>query len=273
MRTPLTTSSATAWRFPPQALKLTSDEVHVWRAALDQAPSQIDSYLRTLAADERARAERFHFPKDREHLIVARGALRAILGFYLNRAPECLSFSYSSHGKPALTLEPGDDPIRFNISHSQGVALYAITCGREVGIDLECMRSDLEVEQIAERFFSRQEIATLRALPAALRRYAFFLCWTRKEAYIKARGEGLSLPLDQFDVSLIPGEPAALLCTRPDSDEALRWSLQELTPGSPGYAAALAVEGEGWSLALWECPCPRRDTAQTLKNKVHPTLA
>ncbi len=153
-----------------------------------------------------------------------------------------------------MVLESGEAPIRFNISHSRGVALYAVTCGREVGIDLEYMRSDLEVEQIAGRFFSRREIATLHALPAALRRYAFFLCWTRKEAYIKARGEGLSLALDQFDVSLIPGEPAALLGTRPDADEALRWSLLELTPGPPEYASALAVEGVGWSLALWQWP-------------------
>jgi 4'-phosphopantetheinyl transferase len=254
VRTPLTASFAAAWHVPPRALKLGNDEVHVWRAALDHTPLQIDSCLRTLAVDERARAARFHFPRDREHFIVARGALRAILGFYLNRAPECLSFRYSSHGKPALTLESGEDPIRFNMSHSHGVALYAITCDREVGIDVECVRSNLEVEQIAGRFFSRQEIATLHALPAALRRYAFFLCWTRKEAYIKARGEGLSLPLDQFDVSLVPGEPAALLRTRPDSDEALRWSLKDLTPVPPGYAAALAAEGDGWSLALWEWP-------------------
>ena len=246
--------SIAAWGVPPRGLTLGSNEVHVWRAALGQAPSQIDRFLPTLAADERARAERFHFPKDREHFVVARGALRAILGFYLNRAPECLSFAYSSHGKPAVVLESGEAPIRFNISHSRGVALYAVTCGREVGIDLEYMRSDLEVEQIAGRFFSRREIATLHALPAALRRYAFFLCWTRKEAYIKARGEGLSLALDQFDVSLIPGEPAALLGTRPDADEALRWSLLELTPGPPEYASALAVEGVGWSLALWQWP-------------------
>jgi 4'-phosphopantetheinyl transferase len=140
------------------------------------------------------------------------------------------------------------------------VALYAVARGREVGIDLEFIRRDLEVEQIAERFFSRRETATLRALPTDLRKYAFFLCWTRKEAYIKARGEGLSLPLDQFDVSLIPGEPAALLSAQPDSDEALRWSLQELTLAS-GYVAALAVEGRGWSLSCWQWPRPLRSTA------------
>jgi 4'-phosphopantetheinyl transferase len=139
------------------------------------------------------------------------------------------------------------------------VALYAVARGREIGIDLEFMRCDLEVEEIAERFFSRRETATLRALPTDLRKYAFFLCWTRKEAYIKARGEGLSLPLNQFDVSLIPGEPAALLSAQPDSDEALRWSLHEMTIAS-GYVAALAVEGRGWSLSCWQWPGPLRSS-------------
>lgn len=223
----------------------------MWRAILDLSPSQIDSFGHTLAPDEQSRAERFYFHRDRERFIVARGVLRAILGRYLNKAPECLSLCYSSHGKPALVRESGGDAIRFNISHSHGVALYALTRGPEVGIDLELIRGGLEIEEIAERFFSRLEVATLRALPTGLRKYAFFLCWTRKEAYIKARGEGLSLPLDQFDVSLIPGEPAKLMSTRPDSDEALRWSLQELTI-DPGYVAALAVEGHRRSLAYWQ---------------------
>jgi 4'-phosphopantetheinyl transferase len=133
------------------------------------------------------------------------------------------------------------------------MALYALTRGRELGVDLELIRCDLEAEQIAERFFSQREIVALRALPPALRRYAFFLCWTRKEAYIKARGEGLSMPLDQFDVSLIPGEPAALLGTQPDPNEALNWSLMNLTPAS-GYAAALATEGCEWTLSCWQWP-------------------
>jgi len=252
-------STAPVWGFPPATIKLGSDDVHVWRVSLDEPAPQIDSFLHTLAADEQMRAERFYFQKDREHFITAHGVLRLILGLYLNRAPKCLSFRYSSHGKPALVHESGEDAIRFNMSHSHGVALYAVARGREVGIDLEFIRRDLEVEQIAERFFSRREIATLRTLPADLRRDAFFLCWTRKEAYIKGRGEGLSLPLDQFDVSLVPGEPAALLSTRPDSQEALRWSLQELTLAS-GYVAALAVEGRGCSLSCWQWPQPLRYT-------------
>jgi 4'-phosphopantetheinyl transferase len=254
-----TTSPVPPWRLPPETFILGSDEVHVWRATLDQPPSQIESFRHTLAADEHARAERFYFQRDREHFIVARGVLRSLLGCYLNKAPECLSFRYSSYGKPALAGESGGNTVRFNLSHSHRVALYAVTRGREVGIDLERIRFDLDVEQIAERFFSRWEIATLLTLPPEVQRQAFFLCWTRKEAYIKARGEGLSLPLDQFDVSLIPGEPAALLSTHQGSHEALRWSLQELTP-APGYVAALAVEGRGWRLACWQWPDLRQQS-------------
>ena len=253
------TSPVPPWRSPPETLVLGSDEVHVWRAALDQTPSQMQSFLHNLAADEQARAERFYFKRDREHFIVARGVLRTILGCYLNRMPECLSFCYSSHGKPALAGESDGEAICFNVSHSHGVALYAVTRGREVGIDLERIRFDVAVAEIAERFFSRREVAMLRALPTEVQRQAFFRCWTRKEAYIKARGEGLSLPLDQFDVSLAPGEPAAVLGTQRDPSEASRWSLQELTP-APGYVAALAVEGHGWRLACWQWPDPRQQS-------------
>jgi len=201
--------------------------------------------------DERSRAARFYFRRDRERFIVARAILRVILGRYLNRAPESLSFSYGSHGKPALASKSGAEPICFNTSHSQGMALYVVTRGREIGVDLELIRDGLAVEQIAEQFFSRREISALCSLPAELRRRAFFLCWTRKEAYIKARGEGLSLPLDQFEVSLTPGQPAALVSVREDSNEAYRWSLEELFPAA-NYAAALAVEGRDWSLACWQ---------------------
>jgi 4'-phosphopantetheinyl transferase len=246
-----TTSTVAPWGFPPATLILGNNDVHVWRAPLDEAPPQIDTFLRTLAADEQTRAERFYFQRDRERFIIAHGILRAILGLYLHRAPECLAFCYSPHGKPVLAWESGGDAIRFNMSHSHGAALYAVARGREVGIDIEFIRCDVEAEQIAKRFFSRQECATLDALPLDLRKYAFFLCWTRKEAYIKARGEGLSLPLDQFDVSLIPGDPAVLLSTRPDPDEALRWNLQELAV-APGYAAALAVERPSRSLSCWQ---------------------
>jgi 4'-phosphopantetheinyl transferase len=251
------TSPVPPWRSPPETLVLGCDEVHVWRATLDQTPSQIQKFRHSLAADELARAARFYFDRDRGHFIVARGVLRAILGCYLNRAPACLSFCYNSYGKPALAEESDLDAICFNLSHSYGVALYAVTRGRDVGIDIERIRSDLAVAQIAGRFFSRREIAMLQALPAELQGQAFFRCWTRKEAYIKARGEGLSLPLDQFDVSLDPGEPDIVVGASRDPSEASRWSLQELTPAS-GYAAALAVAGHGWRLTCWQWPDPRQ---------------
>jgi 4'-phosphopantetheinyl transferase len=247
------TLAVAPWPSPRGDLILGNDEVHVWRANLDHNPSHMNSLLHTLSEDEQARAERFYFQIDRERFIVARGALREILGVYLNRAAKSVLFCYGPHGKPALAQDPGGNTIHFNMSHSHGVALYAVTRGREIGIDLEFIREILEVDQLAERFFSQREIATLRGLPVSLRKHAFFLCWTRKEAYIKARGEGLSLPLDQFDVSLIPGEPAALLRTQADPDETLRWSLQELSV-DPGYVSALAVEGRGWSLSCWQWP-------------------
>ena len=241
------------WYPPPKTLMLESDEVHVWRAALDLKASHVQSLQRTLSADERVRAERFYFPQDRGHFIVARGLLRAILGRYLDMEPGQLRFCYSSYGKPALARESSGDALRFNLSHSHGLALYAVTRGRELGVDLEYLHPHLAYEQLAERFFSPREVTVLRALPTNTQQEAFFNCWTGKEAYIKARGEGLTLRLDQFDVSLAPGEPVALLSTNGDPQEASRWLLQKLAPGS-GYIAALAVEGHDWRLKCWQWP-------------------
>lgn len=245
------TLSGQIWNAPPAVLTLSSHDVHVWRTSLELSAAHVQRLRQTLAADEIARAERFYFEKDRRHFIVARGVLRMILSRYLGLDPRQLGFCYSSYGKPALATAPGRDWLRFNVSHSHELALYAITRGREVGIDIEYMRDNLATDTIAESYFSPREVAVLRALPADLRHEAFFTCWTRKEAYIKARGEGLSFPLDQFDVSLAPGEPAALLRTLGDPHEASRWSLQALTPGT-GYAAALVVEGHGWQLTCWQ---------------------
>jgi len=213
----------------------------------------VGRFQNTLSVDEQLRAHRFYFRKDRERFVVARGLLRTILGRYLDRAPQNVAFTYNQYGKPSIVSKAGAESIRFNVSHSHGTALYAITRGLEIGVDLELIRDGLEVEQIATSFFSHREVSALCALPAEHRRHAFFLCWTRKEAYIKARGEGLSLPLDQFEVSLIPGEPAALMSTQPESGEAFRWSLQDLSLAS-GYVAAFAVEGRARSLCCWQWP-------------------
>jgi len=247
--------AAPPWRPPPEALVLAHDEVHVWQATLDLPRFRSEGLLRTLAADEQIRAGRFHFAKDREHFIVARGVLRAVLGGYLNRAPDGLSFCYGAHGKPGLAGGTDVDTIRFSVSHSHGAALYAVARGREVGIDLERVRSDLPVMELAERFFARSETARIRSLPTASQAEAFFRSWTRKEAYIKALGGGLSIPLDRFDVTQAAGEPGPVLAMRGDPSSTSTWLVREL-PAASGYVAALAVEGDGWRPNLWQWQDP-----------------
>lgn len=235
------------WQPAVQPPPLTADDVHVWRIALELDDATLARLRETLADDERQRADRFHFEKDRRHFIAARAALRAILSRYLGRRAPDVRFAYTDYGKPHLAGEDDKFPLHFNLTHSHGLALLAVAHGREVGVDLELIRDNLEGEQLAERFFSPCEVAALRALPPELRREAFFHCWTRKEAYIKAIGKGLSLALDQFDVSLHPGEPAMLLATQHNPQEARRWSMRSLLPAE-GYVAALVVEGQSWRL-------------------------
>jgi 4'-phosphopantetheinyl transferase len=244
-------SHLSSWCQPPERLVVGGGEVHIWRATLSQSVSTVKSFLNILDRDEISRAEGFHFEKDRNRFVVAHGVLRIILSRYLSVPPQAVRFCYGLYGKPALTEDSGGRALRFNMSHSQELGLYAVARDRRVGIDLEYVRGDFASEQIARQFFSPGEVATLCSLPAHLQTKAFFDCWTRKEAYIKAKGQGLSLPLHQFDVSLAPGEPAALLSTRENPQEALGWTLLELTPGS-GYVAALAVEGHDWRLNCWQ---------------------
>lgn len=239
------------WSAPSGPLHLSASDVHIWRAELDRKREDVERLLSLLAADERSRADRFYFRRHKDHFIVARGTLRTLLGRYLGVEPQRLRFSYNDHGKPALIQECGGERMRFNISHSHGLALFAVTLDREIGIDLEWIRPGLINEQIPERFFSAQEVCVLRGLPMEVQDRAFFNCWTRKEAYIKAKGEGLSIPLDQFEVSLKPGQTAALLSTKGDPQEVDRWSLCELAPG-PGFVGAIAAQGHNWELKCWQ---------------------
>ncbi|MBA3943868.1 MAG: 4'-phosphopantetheinyl transferase superfamily protein [Herpetosiphonaceae bacterium] len=204
----------------------------------------------TLAPDERARAARFYRERDQHRFTCARGLLRTLLGGYLHCAASELQFTYGHRGKPALHAPFDQEQLCFNVSHSRGLALYAITRGREIGIDIEYMRELNDAEAIAERFFSERERAALRSLHPAQRHRGFFTCWCRKEAYIKAIGEGLAMPLDQFDVSLLPDEPARLLQVAHNAAEATRWSLVELAPATD-YMGALVVEGYDWHLRCW----------------------
>ena len=225
-----------------------SSEVHIWRADLDAFAMTLsaDDFL---AQDERKRAMQFHFERDRRRFRAARQILRLLLSRYLEVDAGELEFQYSAHGKPELRGRQADSEVTFNVSHSDSSAFFAFTLSRAVGIDVEQLRADIEVCEIAKRFFSESEQAALRGLAEHLQHQAFFACWTRKEAFVKAKGEGLSLPLHQFDVSLTPGQPAEILGTRPDAEERHRWSLWDLDAGS-GYAAALVVEGNDVRPAL-----------------------
>ncbi|MCU1298477.1 MAG: 4-phosphopantetheinyl transferase superfamily protein [Acidobacteriaceae bacterium] len=226
--------------------------MHIWRASLLQPADKLASYSGILTPDERQRADRFIFERDRQRFISARAILRLLLGRYLEQAPEKLRFSYSKYGKPAIS-DPIETDIRFNVSHSHELVLYAFTRNRAVGVDVEHINEDRATQQIAERFFSKKEVAVFRSVPSDKQTEAFFNCWTRKEAYIKGRGEGLSFPLDRFDVSLMPGSPAELLdCREPDNAQPQRWSLREVAV-KDGYAAAVAVEGDrNWTLSSWQ---------------------
>ena len=224
---------------------LGSDDVHVWRVELDCAIEEAALFREILSVDERERADRFRFEQDRIRYTVARGVTRRLLGSYASVSPAELRFEYGAHGKPTLPRSP----LRFNVSHSRGLGLIALSWNRELGVDVEAIREDLADEKIAERFFSPGEVAALHSLPREERIPAFFRCWTRKEAFIKADGRGLTRGLDTFDVTLTPGEPARLLRTAPDPEEVHRWSMLALDPG-PGYAGALCVEGTGWEASL-----------------------
>jgi 4'-phosphopantetheinyl transferase len=224
------------WTEPPSWPSLETGTVHVWRIALNQEDDRVERFRRMLEADELERAGRFHFDKHRRHFIVARGFLRSVVAHYLGVQPEALRFEYGAYGKPALGSE---HTLRFNLSHSNEVALLAVSLDAELGVDVEHIRADFASEDIARRYFSRAEVEVFNALPPEERVAAFFRCWTRKEAYIKAIGKGFSQSLSAFDVTLAPEIAPALL--RAEDDDASRWWMGDIEVGE-GYAGALIVE-------------------------------
>ena len=213
------------------------DSIHAWHVALDREQDEIARFESTLSGEEKARADRFHFQNDRSRFVVARGSLRALLGKYLQRSPAALAFSYGQHGKPALAGPEASPGLSFNVSHSSSLAVYAIARNRNLGIDVEHVRPESAGENIAERYFSAREFSELRKLPPEAKVRGFFNCWTRKEAYLKATGLGLRIPLDSFAVSLAPGQPAQFL----EGVESC-WHLSAYEPVE-GYAAAIVHDG------------------------------
>ena len=241
------------WRPPPPQPALGDGEVHVWRATLDRPAAAVDDMRRTLSDGERQRAARFRFDRDRDRYVVGRALLRVLCGLYLDEEPEKVRLSYGRRGKPGLGEEHGKSRLELNLAHSGPLALYAFTRGRLVGVDVEQVRPMPDADEVAGRFFSPREHAVYSELPSRDRLLGFYLCWTRKEAFIKALGEGLSVPLDSFDVSLVPGEPARLIRVAPDPDKAARWTLISLEP-MPGYVGAVAIQGVVQQVIRWDCP-------------------
>jgi len=213
-------------------------EVHIWRIGLDCAASTIAALWAELSQEEQERARRFQLAASRNRWIVARGALRRVLGSYLQSAPSALKFRISAFGKPELVWP--SETISFNLAHSCDLALLAVCNSGCVGVDAEYIDDSVEVEEIIRSLFAHAETNAILALPRNQWRSAFFTTWTRKEAFIKALGAGLSLPLHQFVVTVDPEKPARLIST--DRDDPSRWSLMDLT--EPHVAAAVATEGE-----------------------------
>lgn len=245
------TSVEDTFRANPISLKLAHDDVHVWRIALAQPETTLQKLRALLSADEQQRATQFKFEKLQKRFVVARGALRNILSRYTGLAAAEIVFEYEAHGKPKLAVADNRDNLSFNLSHSENLALCAVSRDCAVGVDVELVRRLDDAERIARRFFSARESEIFCALPEEQQPSAFFNCWTRKEAFIKALGEGLSHPLHRFEVSFIDNAPVALLSTRPDSEEAAKWTLLALAPGQ-NYVGALAVKRKDLQLQCWQ---------------------
>lgn len=242
---------------PPHEPALDAGELHVWWAELDACLPHLSALAATLAPDERERAGRFAFPYLRQRFVVARGLLRAILARYLRLPPQALRFGYTAYGKPFL-LAAADQPatpagLNFNLAHSDDTALYAVALDRAVGVDVERLKPGIEIEAIAAHQFASAEYAAVLAAPPEKRLAAFYRCWTRKEAFIKAHGAGLSLPLKSFEVSVAASDPPRLVSIGGSAEAAQRWSLWHLDCG-PAYAAALVAEGTGLTVRQFRYP-------------------
>jgi len=240
-----------AWRRALDAPRLGPRDVHVWRVGTGVTADRLAALESLLADDERHKACAFRLAADRVRFVVGRGVLRTVLGGYLDEPPTALRFAAGEHGKPALVESPTGRGLQFNVSHSEALVLVAVADRVDVGVDVQWVRPDFDWERIATRFFSSGEVAALRALPGELARDAFFACWTHKEAYVKARGEGLQRSFDRFTVLLTPGVPAVELAADDDPDVAARWSLHTLDVGE-GYAAALAIGGRDRRVCCWQ---------------------
>lgn len=237
------------WQLSPKNLTLKNNEVHVWLNNLDLPEDRVRQLANILSPDELERAERYKFQKHKQRFIVARSILRKILSTYLNLEAERLEFNYSDRGKPFLANIARQDSLQFNLSHSQELAIYAITKNLKIGIDLEYLRPMPDAENIAKRFFSANEYTWISNFAGDAQTEAFFRCWTAKEAYLKATGEGISGSLESIEVDLT--EPNLIKIKQNDrlnSD----WLLHNFMPRS-NYMATVAVENRAIEFSYWQC--------------------
>jgi 4'-phosphopantetheinyl transferase len=221
--------------------------VHLWLIELDSPLERVQELMRTLSIDERQRAARFQFRRHKHRFVLGRSSLRRLLARYLGAEASALRFRHGKHGKPALERSQNSKSLDFNLAHSHGLAVLAITKGVPVGVDIEYHHRRLIERDLAGRFFSTSEVDALKALPPGDWQQGFLNCWVRKEAYLKARGEGLSFPLDAFTVSLTPGHPPRLLENQLETGEPGLWSLYALALDD-GYVGALAIPENRWRL-------------------------
>lgn len=244
-------SELSTWSSPQESPSVDNGEVHVWRVRLEQPEYVLEKFRRTLNPEEMQRASRFHFERHRREFVASHGFLREVLSRYLHTKPESLRFAVGAYGKPALDGEHENSRLRFNMSHSHGVALLGVTLDQQLGVDVEYIRADFASADIACHYFSKAEVETFKSLAKEEQVAAFFRCWTRKEAFIKATGFGLSQGLDGFDVTLAPDVPAAVLRVDGDEEAAARWTMRGLDVGRE-HAGAVAVEGAINDLRCWQ---------------------
>jgi 4'-phosphopantetheinyl transferase len=235
---------------PPDILVLEQPHIHVWRFSLDPGEADVVRLRSVLSPEEICRWAQFRFARDRRRFVAAHGMLRVLLSLYTGEAPADIRMSTNAYGKPELPGTRGSRRPAFNLAHSGEIGLLAVGPQENLGVDIEGIREDVDPLAIAGDFFSPEEVGHLRGLPAGLRQDAFFRCWTRKEAFIKGKGKGISIPLDSFSVSLRPYDDPAVLMSRVDPGDLQRWSMVDLEPGA-GFAGALAADTRHFLVHRW----------------------
>ena len=236
------------WNPAPPDIVLENDSVHLWCANLNISIEKQKVYWNYLSEEEQARSQRFKFEKHRIHFIAARGILRILIARYLQIAPSAVHFEFGEFGKPFLTK---NKKFQFNISHSEEYALFGFTLNNSIGVDIEYTLKKVDYKVIAPRFFAPNEVEKLFALPSSKQIEGFYNCWTRKEAFIKAVGNGLSLPLDQFEVTLQPEEKPRLISINWNPKEVQEWNLSSFNING-NYVGALALKGKLETINYWK---------------------